>query len=644
MSLQCFASKYLITKISMYLNPNEIISFSRCNKTIKMNLSSSNNDIINNLFFNHVSKSCFKTEEEDYELDKINNQNEDNLFWKSNINWKLYMNSIFMHFKSYPDISISKMVLDSFRNHMFLPDLRKENSILEFSFNSLHQIVCYDLLLKEKFNYKFYGKYIDNNYINNHGNGCSIKILKEGNPFEKELKQFINTYDEIISNTEYNEIINSIIAYDFEKLEEMFENLSNINNVNNVIYFVLWLNKSFIMHCMYILESITKYENDKNIIKFINEYICQYNNYTNSSLLINYNFENVNLIINYLSYFTLHKNTSDKFSIYELARKIFKKTVYEKISEKINKKTSILYKIVLNNDINNYKKEGNEIEEMDYDKDMDDTKDTSKEDISLDDSFSQLNEQSEKGIFENILNCILDLVIDKNNGKVINHYKIKLGKEYEELENEIIAITLDTIQEYIINGKKSSIELFQILENLFKFEDNCISFNLKSNTFKFINRTKKRILDQALKFMFKLEFPKISNDFKTRLSHNNNGRILIITNDEIRNKNVYKYDLNEFDEQKKIKIEGKIQEEINKLKMCLYEQNINSYDVHETERFVNEYLENNGIGIVLLMKKMILLHIKEFELYEEKAEQIYHLLGKKGNDNEDIFLKQLIKL
>ena len=102
--------------------------------------------------------------------------------------------------------------------------------------------------------------------------------------------------------------------------------------------------------------------------------------------------------------------------------------------------------------------------------------------------------------------------------------------------------------------------------------------------------------------------------------------------------------MNEFDEQKKIKIEGKIQEEINKLKMCLYEQNINSYDVHETERFVNEYLENNGIGIVLLMKKMILLHIKEFELYEEKAEQIYHLLGKKGNDNEDIFLKQLIKL
>ena len=72
MSIQCFRTKYLITKISMFLEPNEIISFSASNKTINENLKASNNPAINNIFYNHVTKRCFETEDDDIELALFN--------------------------------------------------------------------------------------------------------------------------------------------------------------------------------------------------------------------------------------------------------------------------------------------------------------------------------------------------------------------------------------------------------------------------------------------------------------------------------------------------------------------------------------------------------------------------------------------
>ena len=564
--------------------------------------------------------------------------------WKNNFNWNLYLNSISKHFKLYQDNQISKNVLNSFKYHMYLPDLRKENNNLEFSYSTLHQTHCYDIKFKELCNYNYYDKFINNDYINNHGNGCNIKILKQGYPFENEFKNFINTYDEIMYNNEYKEVVISIINYDFEKLEKLYENIkNNRNNINNIIYFILWSNKSFILYCIYILENLNRFIDDKDEKQFINECICKYNNYINSILLINHNFENVNIIINYLNYF-INKNTSDKFSLYELARKIYKKNVYDQLSEKINNKTCLLYKKVLKKIINNPNQILDEDKDKGEDNEMNDTNDTSDCEMSLDDIEEQYKEKNEKEILENIINNILDIVIDKNNGKVINHYRINLGKEYENLENALIQTTLETIQEYIIKGEKSSLELFEILEKLYKFEENIINFKLDTNSFKFINRTKKRILDQSLIFIYKYNFPLISKDFNSRLQKNSNGRKLYILKNEILNKKEYKYDLSDFDDKKRMQIEGKIEEEIKKLKIYLYEQNINGYNLEETIRLVNEYMDNNGIKIVLLMKKMIFCYLKEFELYEEKAQRIYNLLNKKDNDYSNLFLKHLIKL
>jgi hypothetical protein len=144
--------------------------------------------------------------------------------------------------------------------------------------------------------------------------------------------------------------------------------------------------------------------------------------------------------------------------------------------------------------------------------------------------------------------------------------------------------------------------------------------------------------------MFRFNFKNILKDFNSRLrqNNNNNGRTLFVTNNEIMNKKEYKYDLSEFNDKKKMKIEGKIEEDLKNIKLCLYEQNINGYDVQETNRLVNQYMENNGIDIVLLMKKMVFIFIKENELYEEKAQKICNFFNKRGNENTS--LNDLIKL
>ena len=75
-----------------------------------------------------------------------------------------------------------------------------------------------------------------------------------------------------------------------------------------------------------------------------------------------------------------------------------------------------------------------------------------------------------------------------------------------------------------------------------------------------------------------------------------------MTNNEIINKKDYKYDLSEFND-KKNENWRKNEEDLKYLGLCLYEQNINGYDIQEINRLVNQYMENNVIDIVLLVKK-----------------------------------------
>ena len=103
---------------------------------------------------------------------------------------------------------------------------------------------------------------------------------------------------------------------------------------------------------MYILNSVNIFEDDATGRMYLEEYIDKYTNFVNSILLVNANFQNVNIIINFLNYFILLKDDSH-FSLEELGMKIFKKTVYDKISDKIYQKTSLLYnKLLINKYLN----------------------------------------------------------------------------------------------------------------------------------------------------------------------------------------------------------------------------------------------------------------------------------------------------
>ena len=62
-----------------------------------------------------------------------------------------------------------------------------------------------------------------------------------------------------------------------------------------------------------------------------------------------------------------------------------------------------------------------------------------------------------------------------------------------------------------------------------------------------------------------------------------------------------------------MQIERKVEDELKKCKECLYEQNINGFDVEETKKLIDEYFENNGILIDGISVKCINSKLIEFE-------------------------------
>ena len=322
----------------------------------------------------------------------------------------------------------------------------------------------------------------------------------------------------------------------------------------------------------------------------------------------------------------------------------FKKNVFEKLSDTLSLKTSLLIKKYYSDKFekNDQIKEDKEIQdqkeynddEMDYDE-LCETNDTDEMDMEYDIS------KDNKALMDKIINSVLDININKNNANAINHSQIKLSTEYEKMENLMGAKLCETLQKKL-EEKENISEIYEILENFLKnnkkqhfcFDDNQNSLNM-------INRTKKIMLQNTFKTMCGYILPKIINDFSSRLRLNNNERKLYINYNELVNKVDYQCDLSDFNQNKRMKIEGKVQEEINNIKSCLYERNINGYDVNDTIKLVNEYMDNDGIEIVLLVKKMIYFYFRESEFYEEKDQLVYNSLANIRN-NEKFSMDEII--
>ena len=630
-----FNKEHLLTKIIMYLKPEDILSFSSCNKAIYKKLNPCTNIAINITFCRYTNRKCFEMDE-DYnkihEIDLIDN------CWKSNINWKLYLVQINKHFKEYPDIEISKKVLDVFRTKLYLNDLRKENPHLEYFNSSCHQVFCYDWKFRETCNSNYYGHFINNNYIQNRGMNCKeIKILRENLPFEYELKNFINVYFEIKKNKEYKDVIDNIINYNFENLEKIYENAkNNVNKINKIIYFLLWLNKSLIVYSVNTYESIIRFQNDKDCNTFLNDFNDNYNNFTNVSLLLNQNFQNINIIINYLNMYIMNNNNiCYNFSIYELARNIFKKKVYDKVSETVLQKTTILlnkYKFDNISEISNQDENNNDSMDCEELNETDETSNMS--------FFDFDEEKNDKEILENIINNLLDININKYNANAINHSLVKLSTEYEQIENLVNEKFCQFIQEKL-NEEKPALELFEIIEKTLESNKNeYFLVKQNSSTLKVINRTRKNLLKGTFKTMCNYILPNILKDFNSHLKINNNERQLKLNAHEIMYKNSYKCDLSNLSNKAMLEIEAKVKEEINNIKSCIYEKNIKGYNVNDTIKLVNEYMDNDGIEIVLLVKKMIYFYFKEMQIYEEKDKKIFNILS--GQESKEYLCNNIL--
>ena len=159
---KCLNTGNLLTIISQYLSFKDILKLSHCNRSIRNLLNPDKNNIINKIFLLSLIKIFF---EFDSDIIFKNKKNLSGKLMKFTKNYKAFMMDLNKNIQRYSNESIRKKVIDCFRIHMYLPDLRKENIHLEFESSSIHLMFCYDMLFRTTCTYNYYNKYINKEYV-----------------------------------------------------------------------------------------------------------------------------------------------------------------------------------------------------------------------------------------------------------------------------------------------------------------------------------------------------------------------------------------------------------------------------------------------------------------------------------------------
>ena len=179
--------------------------------------------------------------------------------------------------------------------------------------------------------------------------------------FSKEVENNNDSFDEIETKMIYNEYIKNSKEQKLDNLEEIIENnIINdelidklLKNENNPFFYIIKLIyisikifcKATICH---LLNSYSNYEKNKSEDGkyLINEYLLCFNNFVDSSILINRKCNNINVAMNYL-YNELFQNYPNfpKFSIFRMCIRIWfteanthligPKTLLSEIKEKL---------------------------------------------------------------------------------------------------------------------------------------------------------------------------------------------------------------------------------------------------------------------------------------------------------------------
>ena len=596
-------NKFLIQEFTKFLFVESIEPFKLSNKKIEYLLDPEKNMLINKKFYDEVQKQFYNMKEKrEEDLDNFDYS------WKSEVNWEKYYKQMIETFKAFKDESILDKIKSTFRLPYFLCDLRKDNYILEFDTSDVYLDYCYDQKRKERCKFNFYSYSIKPDFLDNKNE--EIEILKPNCCFEKEFQNIRENYlNEIKNNDNYKIILKKIINYEFEDLEKIFEYVIHNkieDKINKIIFFVLWINKCFILNCQYVVGSINILANDNNTDKFYKEYYMRINECINTLLRLNEIFENVNLIINYWWKFSTNEQfweKQEKFSLFNLFMSIYKKNVYEKLfpisKERINLTKTLEYYYNMT--------------------DINDESDTNDSDYDME-SEEEDKTENEKDYIEEVYLISLYSEINGNNANFINHSELKISKFLQQIEN----IYQNQVEEFV----KSKIEKNENLEKIFKFVEDAFKTRYITRTsklkidksLKLLNRTKKILIQNVIKNIVEYAQSLVSEDFKKFINSN-------IRNTYQYHQNEDYYNLEEFSPEESMKIQEKVKEELNNIKMKIYDDNIGGYELNELINIVNAYINSSNSPLIKIIKKILYFYYTQMTIYGKSNKRIEKIMS-----------------
>ena len=684
-------TQILLESILKYLTYKDIILLSQCNKTLYEKLDPASNEFVNNIFWENVYQFYFNSK--DYNIG--NKKNLSDKYWENKYNWKLFLKEFHLHFSNYKDKAICKKVLDFFKLHLYLPDLRKENFHLEYEFSTTHQYICYDLIERRLINLHRFKKHITNEYLlesmknPNQKMELTVKPIRKGEFFEKELLDFSTTFKTIINNNVYNNILGDVINYNYTNLDLYYKN----NKFDfNIINFILWITHSFILYSDYVYNFINIYIDTVNIDAqtLFSEFIGKYEELVNCAQLFNSKFENINTIINYLIKFkslpsemekkgpldlspsssstsasssnssSTSFNKPNAFYLYNLFAKITKNNVCRKLSEKMGIKFDKLLDAFF---VESFEKkpsaenEKNNDFDCDYEDDNmmidDDNYDYENED------FSKYEEKtSNKELIEKYMIIQVDQEINELNSKAINHTELKVSQEYENLENLLNNKLSNTIDLYV-KKEKPLFEIFDTIKAITKSTGNTKILCCSNRSLNLIRRSKKRLMEKSISTLFRYVLPELNKDFHQhiKIDELTQAKRIELSYSETLNEKKYEMDLNDLDSENRRKVVDLVGKEKNNLITFLEEENIKNYadQSHRDEmsRLIKDYADDCRIPYVLLINKIIWYYYKELAYYEERNKIVIdylrcsHKLGNMDdtyNSSEDVLKENLISV
>ena len=300
-------------------------------------------------------------------------------------------------------------------------------------------------------------------------------------------------------------------------------NENNMIGVNNsVMDFILWLNHSAILFSRLLYSQMIIYCDNKNGNELIIQFVKNHENFVNFSLSINEQFNNLNVIINYLYRFIKDKTKKYcGFSLYKLFFNIMKKEIYDKLMTHLELKFKILVELYCKELFaidNNERKLSFESRTKQDSNDSDEEND----DFEMNECDLSLNEENKeltkKDIIDNFMKCVTDLSIDEKNALCINHSNLKMNENYIKYENILINSFVKEIDICLTKEKFLVEQIFEIVKNLFSIRIECSKRinSLNDNSFKFILEMIKKVKGIKNIFLYNNRF---SKGFKNKIKN-----------------------------------------------------------------------------------------------------------------------------